>query len=59
MGATDETHGEGCNDATFMAVIPLYYYFIPSYNYPFTISVTYTGIHVVWQLRQPKIYRIY
>jgi len=59
MGANDETHGEGCNDATFMAVILLYYYLIPSYNYLFTINVTYTGIHVAWLLRRPKIYCIY
>jgi len=49
MGANDETHGEGCNDTIFMAVILLYYYLIPSYNYLFTI-VTYTGIHVAWQV---------
>jgi len=59
MGATDETHGAGCKDTAFMAVILLYHYLIQSYNYLFTINVMYTGIHVACQLRQPKIYFIY
>jgi hypothetical protein len=46
MGATDETHVEGCNDTAFMAVILLYHYLIPN-TYLHSTSYTLVSMYHV------------